>query len=150
MRWIGIDPGASGGIAWVDGYGRWEARPMPKTERDIWLLVFGLGMEEEKFALIEKVGAFPGQGVVSSFNFGGSYFGLRMALTAADIPWELVTPQRWQKEFSLIFPKSKGLSLTQKKNLHKAKAQQLFPGGQITHATADALLIAEYARRTRR
>lgn len=34
-----------------------------------------------------------------------------------------------------------------KKNRHKAKAQQLFPAWHITHATADALLIAEYARR---
>jgi hypothetical protein len=35
------------------------------------------------------------------------------------------------------------------KNVTKAKAQQLFTQLKITHATADALLIAEFARRSR-
>jgi hypothetical protein len=30
----------------------------------------------------------------------------------------------------------------------KRKAQELFPGIKVTHAIADALLIAEYNRRT--
>jgi hypothetical protein len=34
-----------------------------------------------------------------------------------------------------------------KKQRNKAKAEELFPGQRITHATADALLIAEYCRR---
>jgi hypothetical protein len=33
------------------------------------------------------------------------------------------------------------------KNVTKRKAQELFPSLKITHATADALLIAEYLRR---
>ena len=65
-------------------------------------------------------------------------------MTAAGIRWEYVTPQKWQREFGLILPK---LSNTDKKNRHKAVAQQLFPDVKITHAIADALLIAEYCRR---
>jgi len=34
------------------------------------------------------------------------------------------------------------------KNVSKRRAQELFPEIKITHAIADALLIAEYARRT--
>jgi hypothetical protein len=34
-----------------------------------------------------------------------------------------------------------------KKALHKERAQALFPGVRVTHALADALLLAEYARR---
>ncbi len=60
-------------------------------------------------------------------------------LIASRIPFEEVTPQKWQKTLSCL---SRG-----DKNITKAKAQQLFPGLRVTHATADALLIAEYARR---
>jgi hypothetical protein len=33
------------------------------------------------------------------------------------------------------------------KNVSKRKAQELFPQLKITHATADALLLAEFGRR---
>jgi hypothetical protein len=33
------------------------------------------------------------------------------------------------------------------KNVTKTRAAQLFPGVKMTHAIADALLIAEYGRR---
>jgi len=33
------------------------------------------------------------------------------------------------------------------KNVSKRKAQELFPSMKVTHASADALLIAEYGRR---
>ena len=35
------------------------------------------------------------------------------------------------------------------KNVTKSRAQELFPELKITHAIADALLIAEYGRRVR-
>ena len=163
MYEIGIDPGKSGGIAWI-GDGECTAVPMPATERDLWALLFGLGMKEEPFALLEHVhgGVFGGGspcpvckqrrqvGAVSQFNFGMNYGLLRMALTGADIPWEEVAPRKWQQEFGLVFPKARGLTTTQKKNFHKAHAQQLFPKIKITHAIADALLIAEFCRRIRK
>jgi hypothetical protein len=37
---------------------------------------------------------------------------------------------------------------TEKKNRHKAAAVRLFPGVKVTHKVADAILIAEFARRT--
>lgn len=33
-------------------------------------------------------------------------------------------------------------------NVTKAKAQELFPKEKVTHATADALLLATYCKRT--
>ena len=89
----------------------------------------------------------PGQGVASTFKFGMNYGMLRMALIAAGIGFETVTPQTWQKKMSCM---SKG-----DKKVTRAKAQELFPQVQITgrgiksptHAVADALLIAEYGRR---
>jgi crossover junction endodeoxyribonuclease RuvC len=95
----------------------------------------------EAFATIEAVHAMPKQGVTSSFTFGKGYGALLMALTAAGIPFETVTPQKWQKALGCL---SKG-----DKNVTKRKAQQLWPHIQWSHATSDAALIAEYGRRLR-
>jgi crossover junction endodeoxyribonuclease RuvC len=137
---LGIDPGSSGGLAWL-GHGQAIACKMPDTERDMWELIRGRERYQGKvFAVIEAVHSMPKQGVASSFKFGRSYGFLRGCLVASGIPFEEVTPQKWQKALGCL---TKG-----DKNVSKRKAQQLFPSLKITHATADALLIAEYARRT--
>lgn len=144
MRYIGIDPGKSGGIAYVDDSGNFDAWKIPATERDTLDIIAGLACDGSVRAIIEKVASRPGQGVVSMFTFGQNYGMLRAFLVASFIPFEAVPPGTWQREFSLIDPKA---TKTQKKNKHKAHAQQLFPGIKITHANADALLIAEYCKR---
>lgn len=139
---IGIDPGQSGGIAFSPSNDNkpWAIK-MPETEADIWEV---LGPLREQYgyasfvAAIESVHSMPGQGVASSFKFGQGFGALRMALTAAGIRFHLVTPQKWQKRLGCM---TKG-----DKNVSKAMAQRLFPHLKITHATADALLLAEYAR----
>jgi len=145
MNFLGIDPGASGGIACVydGGVPFAEARKMPGTPKDILAFLCNWDLESS-VAMIEKVHAMPKQGVSSTFKFGQNFGQLQMALAASGVRWEEVTPQKWQKEFGLILP---NLSNTDKKNRHKAAAQQLFPSLKITHAIADALLIAEYCRR---
>lgn len=142
-RYLGIDPGASGGLAVrCDGYAM--GYKMPETERDLSNLFAEL-WPGINMALIERVHSFPGQGVASSFTFGQNYGFLRGMLIAYDIPFEEVTPQRWQK--ALGIPPSRGKSKTEHKNILKGVAQQLFPALHITLATADSLLIAEYAMR---
>lgn len=39
------------------------------------------------------------------------------------------------------------MSVQGDKNVTKAAAQRLFPDQKVVHATADAMLLAEYARR---
>ncbi len=80
------------------------------------------------------------------FSFGRNYGFLRGCLHCLKIPFEEVTPAKWQREFSLLRT-DKAETNTAKKNRHKAKAQQLFPDTNVTHAIADALLIAEYGLR---
>ena len=146
--YIGIDPGLSGGLACIEGA---EAKvfPVPRTERDVWEWFDNARTTASiVFAVIEKVHAMPGNGVSSMFKFGTGYGGLRMALTAAEIPWEEATPQAWQKGLG-ISKRDKAESGTEWKNRLKAKAQQLFPSVRVTLATADALLIAEYCKRKR-
>jgi crossover junction endodeoxyribonuclease RuvC len=139
---IGVDPGANGGIAWITSDGKACVEKMPDTLQDLWELVESIGFEAPDFtpyqikAYIEQVSSSPQMGVVSAFSFGRGYGNLEMALTAAGIPFERVRPQVWQKALGCM---TKG-----DKNVSKRKAQELFPDRKITHATADALLIAHY------
>lgn len=136
--YIGIDPGLGGGIAVLTGHGCVvEATRMPVTEADVLALL--KPYEHAGRAVLELVHAMPKQGVVSSFTFGKGYGGLRMALAACSIPFDEVTPQRWQKAMGC---RTKG-----DKNVSKRRAQELFPAQKVTHAIADSLLIAEYGRR---
>jgi len=139
---IGIDPGASGAIAWIDERGRSCVEKMPDTLQDLWDLIQSIGFEVPDFkpyevkAYIEQVSSSPQMGVVSAFSFGRGYGNLEMALTANAIPFERVRPQVWQKAMGCM---TKG-----NKNISKQKAQELFPDKKVIHATADALLIALY------
>lgn len=144
MRFIGIDPGKSGGIAWIDTFDGVTAVKMPDTERDILDLIVSCTLVPA-VALIEDVHSFPTDAAKTTFTFGTSYGQLRMALIACCIRFETVAPTVWQKSLKLI--NKRGLSKTQKKNEHKARAQELFPDLVVTHHIADALLIAEYCMR---
>ena len=122
---------------------------MPDTALDLLSLLrrFGLG----SVAFIEKVHAGPKMASSSAFKFGQNVGEIRMAVLAAGIRLEYVTPQKWQKEFGLIVTgRGLGQGDTDKKNRNKAKAQELFPGVKVFHYCADALLIAEYGRRMTR
>lgn len=153
MLYLGIDPGASGACAWCGDGTKPGFFTFDDTERDTWDgfadLVRGRHTRSavpRVCALIEHVHSMPGQGVASSFKFGMSYGGLRMALIGNLIPFESITPTQWQKQLGLggRYP-----SKTARKNAHKAKAQELFPHLKITHKNADALLLAEVCRRTK-
>ena len=140
---IGVDPGANGGIAWIDYNGKACVEKMPDSLQDLWELICDItsypksSIDGRSYkAYIEQVASSPQMGVVSAFSFGRGYGNLEMALTAAGIPFERVRPQVWQKALSCM---TKG-----DKNVSKRKAQELFPDRKVTHATADALLIAHY------
>lgn len=138
--YIGIDPGASGGIGFVPEHGKPWATKMPGTERDLFDALVDATRDHDCRALIEQVASSPQMGVVSAFTFGRSFGSLRMALIAAGIPFESITPAKWQAAMRC---RTGG-----DKNVSKARAQELFPTLKITHAIADALLIAEHARRS--
>ena len=147
MTVIGCDPGVNGGIAWITD-GKPCVEKMPDTLQDLWELLqdiraaasppLGVG-ETNAMAYIEQVHSSPQMGVKSAFTFGNGFGHLEMALTAAGIPFTRVRPQVWQKELGCM---TKG-----NKNISKRKAQELFPSMKVTHATADALLIATYGIR---
>lgn len=136
---IGIDPGMQGGIAVLSDTDIWGLWPLTdQTDADIANILTLHGAK--LFAMIENVHAFPKMNASSSFKLGTSFGVLRGCLAVRNIPREFVTPAKWQKALGCL---SHG-----DKNITKRKAQELFPGQTITHITADALLIAEYCRRT--
>lgn len=172
--YVGIDPGASGGIAAQSfGTNKWIiAFKMPDTERDTWEEIKRLKTPDCK-AVIEKVGGFiagnpaPGSAM---FNFGRGTGVLIGCLVAAGIPFEEVTPQVWQKglgipsrkphtktrQVKITKGKNKGKMRTEKyggettakfKGRLKSHAQKLFPENEVTLKTCDALLISEFCRR---
>ena len=146
--YIGIDPGLSGGIAIrnQDGSVK-EVVAMPDTPRDIYEFLFSY--KEDSRCVLEDVGhGMPGQSSKATATFARHNGHLEMALLALGIPTEKVTPQKWIKVYQL--KKKKEQDKNEWKNVLKAKAQSLFPqlGKKVTLKTCDALLIAEYARRT--
>ena len=87
-------------------------------------------------AMVEKVSSSPQMGVKSAFTFGQGLGQLEGILAARKIAFKYATPQTWQKAMKCM---SKG-----DKNVTKAAAQRLYPDMKITHAIADAILIARY------
>jgi len=161
MLYLGLDPGASGGLGAISihesYHDEWKvyADKWPDTERDIYNLLSMRIDSRARWTVvagIEKVHAFPvfgakkcpvckrkpSQGVSSTFKFGKHYGFLRGILISLGIRFLEISPQTWQSKLKC---RTKG-----NKNISKAMAQQLFPEIKITHATADALLIAEYMK----
>lgn len=140
--YLGADPGASGGLAVLNEDGTiYRHDKAPVTDADLLALLHAITEDGTRRVVgtVEYVSAIPKMGVVSAFSFGKGYGGLLMALCAANVPYDIVTPPVWQKAMQC---RSHG-----DKNITKRRAQQLWPGAKITHATADALLMAEYTRR---
>ena len=144
MVYIGIDPGQSGGIAIIHngraGGANVEAMKMPATERDLCEALRPY-QGYPAHAVLERVWSSPGWGHVGAFKFGLSYGAVRATLTCLDIPFDEVLPVKWQ---TVLGCRSGG-----DKNITKRRAQSLYPRLKVTHAIADALLIAEFCRRLR-
>jgi hypothetical protein len=158
---LGIDPGANGGIAAIRGSTFLAAWKMPATPDDLVDLLaeikFCMGID---FCVVEKQGARPAelpgpdgtlkrvQGITSTWSFAENYGIIEGVLAALQIPREFVAPSYWQKNLQ-IPPREKKPpeSHTDWKNRLRRKAQELYPEYKITLAIADAILIAEFCRR---
>lgn len=156
MIHIGIDLGVSGAIAFIPGSRapfvvdmpvvRYSATGFVKNAIDPHTLARLLRANTEGIDItpcnvyIERVNAFPGQGVSSMFSLGMSYWGAYSVCAALGLPIQLIEPKEWKGFFKLA--KDKALS--------RGLAQRLFPqcdlGRVKDHNRAEALLIAAYGR----
>ena len=134
MIYLGIDPGMSSppgaGVIISDMGNVLEQKWTTILDVYDWLATF---TDDHTLAVIEKIS----WGSKVSKN-AGEWIGM---LTALRIPFKEIPPKKWQKHFG-TFAKDR----TQRKNQLKQIAQQLHPDIKWTHATADAYLLAIYAK----
>lgn len=150
---LAIDPGLSGGLVWGEVTGPVQCRQMPDTEGDLVehlaQVAFG-GPESADAAYIEDV-PWVVRSRVSPASVGKLHRNvgvLHDALLALGVPIIRVPPRDWQSRLR-VGTRSACDSSTEWKNKLKAEAQRRFPGVNVTLATADALLILDYARSLR-
>ena len=131
MLIIGIDPGISGSICFLEDGKILEVIEMPvmtegkKNKKQ----VNGAQIynefskrinikDDEVRVVIEQVSAMPGQGVTSMFNFGQSYGILKGICSAMQLPMFFVRPAKWKKYFNLI---------NSQKDASRTRAIEIFP-----------------------
>ena len=87
-----------------------------------------------------------GQGVTSMFNFGKSAGFIEGVLRAYNIPFQLVPPKTWKKEFSLGSDKAQSIEVC-KRLFPKVNLLRTDKCRKEHDGMAEALLMAEYGRR---
>lgn len=100
---LGIDPGASGALALLDGDRLIDVTDMPVIMVKGRARVMASGVVDciteakpDQIAL-EDVGAMPGQGVTSMFGFGRSVGVLEGVIAALGYPLVMVRPATWKR-----------------------------------------------------
>lgn len=123
----------------------------------------------ECYCIIEKVQAMPGKpskfkadageksqsmGATSAFNFGKG-FGIWLGILAAfKMPFEQVHPATWKKQLMQGMNIDPDAPDSVRKDAGRIRAIELYPHAHSDlnlkkhHGRADALLLAEYGRRT--
>jgi crossover junction endodeoxyribonuclease RuvC len=149
MRVLGVDPGINGALVILEDLQPIEWLHMPTyligTHNRVNCSVVGnfINGARVDVAIVEKVGAMPGQGVTSMFSFGHAVGSIMGVLGAFMIPTTLVTPQSWKKESGII---------GKDKDASRSKAIELWPDWRDLdkkikgQALADAALIARYGK----
>ena len=155
MLTIGIDPGISGAICFMEKGKIIEVIDMPsmaegkKNKKQVngsqiyneILKKVNEIKNSEVRVVIEQVSAMPGQGVTSMFNFGQSFGILKGICSAMQLPVYFIRPAKWKKYFNLI---------NLEKDASRTKAIEIFPYFSSNLAKkkdsnkADAILIASY------
>jgi len=159
MLIIGIDPGISGSICFLDNGKIQDVIEMPimtdgkKNKKQVnGSQVYNeISKRIKQFeknqirVVIEHVSAMPGQGVTSMFNFGQSFGILKGICTAMQLPMYFVRPTKWKKYFNL---------LNSEKDASRTRAIEIFPyfSSQLSRKKdsnkADAILIASFYHET--
>ena len=161
MLIIGIDPGISGSICFLDNGKILDVIEMPimtdgkKNKKQVngSQVYYEISKRIKQFeknqirVVIEHVSAMPGQGVTSMFNFGQSFGILKGICTAMQLPMYFVRPAKWKKYFNL---------LNSEKDASRTRAIEIFPyfSSQLSRKKdsnkADAILIASFYYETYR
>ena len=146
--WVGIDPGKSGAMAVIWNDETLQPTLIEYTGPLCYKTSFCDILRTELRVVVERLFARPGKlsSAKANFELGRCMGELETMLSMCGIPFQEVTPQAWQKEFGI----------SGDKQTHVDCAKRLFPGVSLKRSDkcvkdfdgfADALLMAEYARR---
>jgi hypothetical protein len=149
MNILAIDPGKGGGLA-VLCNGETDARKMPETLKELADTARALTLMQPQpcVCYLEAVPKFCGSNrpAATIFTLAESFGAAQGILASIGIRTILVRPQDWQKGLNLGKRKDCKNDHAWKAKL-KAEAQRRFPSLTVTLATADALLLLDYALR---
>lgn len=162
MIWLGIDPGLEGALATIDGDDvRVVATPIIRSrvdrdEYDLAEMLFALdhAVGQDAYVVLERLHPLHGAkgGAIANYQRGRATALWQMALVAAQIPHALVLPQVWQR----VMLREVSGENTKEKSIRAAS--RFFPDVDLRRTArsrvasdgfSDALLLAEYGRRTR-
>lgn len=144
---LAIDPGLDGAWALIVGGTPFACGDIPTSgegkQRRVQGRLLGdvIGSLRPDRAIIEQVGARPGQGVSSMFRFGMAYGAAIAVCQTEGLPLTLVTPGVWKRHFSLI-GKDKEASRQRALDLAPGLATQL--KRKKDAGRAEAILIGLY------
>lgn len=152
---IGIDPGANGAMAILEDGESPRLVACDYVEYDDFIRSWAFAKHPDGTPMfylhvaIEDVHAMPMNGCKGNFKLGWSLGRIQQIVETCTVMHQLVKPQQWQKEYGISNKdKSKSQSI--------AVAKRLFPKTDLRRTErcakdhdgfADALLIAEWARR---
>lgn len=151
--YLGIDPGAAGAIASLDGDGRLvTVADMPtvpvkvgKTERrrvsaSLLRDLLAADADAVTMVVVERVGGMTGQSASASFTFGYGAGMVEGVIAALRLPLVMVTPQAWKRSAGIASDKGAA----------REAAMRLWPGQAGLFARvkddgrAEAALIARH------
>ncbi len=150
---IGIDPGLSGALAFLEGKKVLKVIDMPvmsdgkknKKQLNSALLASFIKENIKDHAnisvVVEQVNAMPGQGVTSMFNFGQTFGAIKGICATLELPIYLIRPSKWKKHFDLI-NSSKDASRTKVIEMYPHLSKELSKKKDVNKS--DAILIARY------
>ena len=148
MIYVGIDPGASGGMCVitedsVNIYDFKEAQLNTYIPVLLQLLYTGQSIT----VAVEKVASMTGQGVKSMFSFGQRLGEIHGMLQTLGLDFIEVQPQKWQKHCGVVSKSGKPGIYTAISKLYP-DAPLLGKRGGIMDGRCDALSIAHYLKET--
>lgn len=147
MLYIGIDPGNSGAFAILNGDDNSAEVLFWSQEEFIKKIKLLRSQNANCIACLESVHAMPSDSRKRAFAFGESLGFIQGVLQSFDIPYQLISPMKWKKEFNLI---------KQDKSQSILVCKQLYPTVSLkrterctkdSDGMAEALLMATYAKR---
>jgi hypothetical protein len=172
MRVIGLDPGLTGALASLDESGElryFADLPVAQSGSVKWIdggklltMLFKAREGEPARVFVEYMHALPmiadganpnptarGGGIYAASMKGMVLGSVLAILQVAELPYELVVPQKWKRALGLLMPKA---SYAEKKQASLDMARRLFPKASRALARhknngrAEAILIGHWAR----